>query len=605
MIKPLNTHYSFENPASVYDEEALTALELAGRQGAKINEVIGDQNRLRQETEQHLENQDNTIQERMASQDAKIKTMNEVAMPANVTAEVQEQIDNGTFDRAINEYAGELEQRLNNLLSNVPIGGTTSDAELIDMRSGCDGINYASAGESVRGQFAKALRSGFWITDHSVYSSADNLPANTICGYSFYGENATLTLGNAPGSGNNGIIMTFNNVNGIYMQMCLTEDSQLYFRRKWGSGANYGTWKRVVDDTNISSLITPLFNYGGQYNTDEVLNNLNDLEPNRMHVISLYTDDTDVIANMPNNERHGIVLTFGHSENGGRIQLFVSNGNNIYIRSSWGVVPNMTWSGWATMVRNTDIGVGDASVPLGKVLDNPGLLGCFLNVGCIGDSLASGECVATDGNGNPQYIDIYNHSWGKYLERMTGNTYHIWASGGRTTASWLTSSHATECFDGNHLCEAYIIGLGQNDKNQNVSVGSPADINLANYNNNNASSYYGNYGKIIQKIKEVQPKAKIFVLTDPSSATENGGYNGAIREIATMFDNVYLVDLYTYGQHLFQSDYIKANARYGHYNAVAYREFALYIASYIEWIMRNNPDEFLEIEYIGTNYSYS
>lgn len=38
-VKPLN-HYSFTTPASVYDEEALTALELAGRCAAKINELI-------------------------------------------------------------------------------------------------------------------------------------------------------------------------------------------------------------------------------------------------------------------------------------------------------------------------------------------------------------------------------------------------------------------------------------------------------------------------------------------------------------------------------------------------------------------------------------
>lgn len=39
MIEKLN-HYSLTGPASVYDEEALTALELAGRTAQKVNEVI-------------------------------------------------------------------------------------------------------------------------------------------------------------------------------------------------------------------------------------------------------------------------------------------------------------------------------------------------------------------------------------------------------------------------------------------------------------------------------------------------------------------------------------------------------------------------------------
>ena len=38
-LKPLH-HYSIENPASIYDEEAMTALELAARTAAKMNETI-------------------------------------------------------------------------------------------------------------------------------------------------------------------------------------------------------------------------------------------------------------------------------------------------------------------------------------------------------------------------------------------------------------------------------------------------------------------------------------------------------------------------------------------------------------------------------------
>ena len=40
MIEKLTEHYSFTNPASVYDEEPLTALELVGRLANKIKEVI-------------------------------------------------------------------------------------------------------------------------------------------------------------------------------------------------------------------------------------------------------------------------------------------------------------------------------------------------------------------------------------------------------------------------------------------------------------------------------------------------------------------------------------------------------------------------------------
>lgn len=70
----------------------------------------------------------------------------------------------------------------------------------------------------------------------------------------------------------------------------------------------------------------------------------------------------------------------------------------------------------------------------------------------------------------------------------------------------------------------------------------------------NPETYYGNYGKILMKIKEIQPKAKIFVLTDPLQEVEAAGYNEAVRKISEMFSNVYLVDLYTYGSTLFIPD---------------------------------------------------
>ena len=46
-IEPIN-HYSLTNPASVYDEEALTALELSARTASKCNEVIENLNKNQQ-----------------------------------------------------------------------------------------------------------------------------------------------------------------------------------------------------------------------------------------------------------------------------------------------------------------------------------------------------------------------------------------------------------------------------------------------------------------------------------------------------------------------------------------------------------------------------
>ena len=251
---------------------------------------------------------------------------------------------------------------------------------------------------------------------------------------------------------------------------------------------------------------------------------------------------------------------------------------------------------------NALVGLTTSETPLKSLTDNTGMLDIFLHVGCIGDSLASGESYWNDG-GTAHGQDFYQYSWGQYLARKTGNTYYNWSSGGQSTRTWLQSSYATECFDGQHLCEAYIIGLGQNDANYNYTIGSSADIDLADYNNN-ADSFYGSYGKIIQKIKEVQPQAKIFVITDPNASTNTKGYNAPIRDMANIFTNVYVIDMREYALKYMKSPVVIAQSRNSHFNAYGYKLFAMMIANYIDWIVTHNYTEFTQVELIGTGHSW-
>lgn len=162
MIDKLN-HYSLNNPASVYDEEALTALELAGRTASKVNEVVEDQNKLRTETEKHLDEQDTKIEDHREYLEQAVKRQDETiatdinniktaTVPKAVTSEVQKRIDNGEFYAEIDKHLGNLNNRVDNLLGNVPAGGTTSDAELVDIRVDSEGQTHANAGASVRWQ---------------------------------------------------------------------------------------------------------------------------------------------------------------------------------------------------------------------------------------------------------------------------------------------------------------------------------------------------------------------------------------------------------------------------------------------------------------------
>lgn len=54
----------------------------------------------------------------------------------------------------------------------------------------------------------------------------------------------------------------------------------------------------------------------------------------------------------------------------------------------------------------------DHQNPLETLVPNGGFCGIFHTIGCIGDSLSSGEFESTDGSGVRRYHDMYEYSWG-------------------------------------------------------------------------------------------------------------------------------------------------------------------------------------------------
>lgn len=145
-------HFALHTPGTIYDTEAMTSLELAARTAGKVNEVVEDQNNLRETTTQRLGE-----------------------IPADVSREVKNHIDNGAFDAQIDKHTGallkgveaqveemeselaatesSLGNRLDNLLGKVTEGSTTMDAEVIDGRIGADDVTYSSIGNANRTQF--------------------------------------------------------------------------------------------------------------------------------------------------------------------------------------------------------------------------------------------------------------------------------------------------------------------------------------------------------------------------------------------------------------------------------------------------------------------
>ena len=257
-----------------------------------------------------------------------------------------------------------------------------------------------------------------------------------------------------------------------------------------------------------------------------------------------------------------------------------------------------------------DMVFGSSTNPLANIRKDAGLLSIFHTVGCIGDSLASGESVYRS-NGANGYVDLYEYSWGQCLARMTGNTYYNFSEGGLSTRTWLSAEAGSgfgpsgiHAFDGNHDCTCYFIGLGQNDANNSIPVGTTDDIK-SNYAQN-ADTYCGNLGKIIQRIQEQVPGAPIFVFIDPHTPNNEQAYNAVIPSVVALFNNVWIIDLKTYAGDMFSNStsIIGSQARVGHYSALGYQQIAYLIATYVDWIISNNPTAFSQVEFIGTEYEY-
>ena len=245
-----------------------------------------------------------------------------------------------------------------------------------------------------------------------------------------------------------------------------------------------------------------------------------------------------------------------------------------------------------SMNSNTDID------PLKVIKETPGYARMFKTIGCIGDSVTKGYVTSSSGG-----VDLVDYSFPSYLEKICGNKVYNWGVSGATSKSWLEgykgSTAHIECFDGNHKCDAYIIGLGGNDgKNNDVPVGSLDDIK-ENYNDN-PNTFYGNMDKIIRKIKEIQPKAKIFLTTYLIyKLSRIPPYEEATRILATKYDNCYLLDLHLYGEkHCNDYDYSDSH----HQNALGYLKKAHMIATYIDWVVRNNKADFMNVQFISTDY---
>lgn len=245
--------------------------------------------------------------------------------------------------------------------------------------------------------------------------------------------------------------------------------------------------------------------------------------------------------------------------------------------------------------------------PLDRIVTDGGFCAIFRTIACIGDSLSSGEFESKTADGTKRYHDFYEYSWGQFIGRSCGSKVYNFSMGGMTAKNYMENFADAHGFWGrDKLAQAYIIAMGVNDIfGRGQEIGSTTDICREDYTKN-ADTFAGWYARIIQKIKTLQPRAKIFLVSMLKHGDEKDEKRKKVRdlleEFTKFFDRTYLIDLFTYAP-VNDESYAK-KFRLGHMTPTGYVLTARMIESYIDYIIRKNPEDFNQVGLIGTDLYY-
>ena len=248
--------------------------------------------------------------------------------------------------------------------------------------------------------------------------------------------------------------------------------------------------------------------------------------------------------------------------------------------------------------------------PLDNIVSDGGFCSIFRTIGCIGDSLSSGEFETKDEDGIVGYHDFYDYSWGQFMSRTLGSKVYNFSKGGMTAKDFYENfANKCEVYKYDNLCQAYIIALGVNDITRGYEIGEPDKISISDRLDPDNESILGYINQIVRNLKSKQPDAKFFVMTIPYSSTKTeeriekeDKLADVLRKYVDKTKNAYILDFRKYFPEM--DEKFNSTFRLGHMTPTGYLLMAKAVMSYIDYIIRNNPDDFSQVGFIGTPYKY-
>ena len=241
--------------------------------------------------------------------------------------------------------------------------------------------------------------------------------------------------------------------------------------------------------------------------------------------------------------------------------------------------------------------------PLDRIPTDGGFCGIFRTIGCIGDSLSSGEFESLDRQGQVGYHDYFDYSWGQYLARAVGSKVYNFSRGGMSAREyWNSFAEQNHFWDEDKLCQAYILALGVNDISQ-YPLGSLEDA-APSRQTDDIGTFAGYYSKIIRRYQTMQPRARFFLMTMPRKG--DAGFDdmaaqhaALLHDLAGTLENTYVLDLYQYAP-VYDLEFRQKFYLGGHMNPAGYLLTARMVAAYIDFIVRHHMEDFAQTGFIGT-----
>lgn len=250
--------------------------------------------------------------------------------------------------------------------------------------------------------------------------------------------------------------------------------------------------------------------------------------------------------------------------------------------------------------------------PFENFVSNGGYSAIFRSIASIGDSMDSGEFESVV-DGKTMYHDVYEYSWGQFMARDTGCKVYNFSKGGMTARDFDDFASKNDFYNPKYKCQAYIITLGINDIrdviNNEIELGDINDVDINDYTNNK-STVIGYYARIISKYKLIQPDAKFFLVSRPKEDVSmpkdkvkqkyicvHDEFASLLGKLTKIFDNCYFMDIREYGP-IYDEEFKKKFFLGSHMNPMGYRLVALLYETYIDYIIRNNMEDFKKIGFI-------